>query len=339
MSVRRAAKLVAVVFVVGLLLAAQPLRAGAADISSPVLRAVALTVTWPLAAVNRLLHIEGARQWTLNAFSRDGAEPTQTADDSTVQTSEAGPPPGPPPSDSGPPLGPGNGAGPPPSKPTTSTTASKPRFDAEHPLRVLVVGDSLVREVADSLVRMSDKLPLTVDYHYKVSSGLVNTGFFDWPAEMKKLVPRFKPDVTIIMLGNNDHQWLKVGGKLVPILGPEWLGEYQRRVEAMARIPASAGSEVLWIGMPIMLSDKFSQTARALNGVYSGVCKKDEYWYLDVYKLFSDKAGKYALYLPDPSGNLKSVRAADGIHLSPAGGDMVTRAVARLLQRHFVLQT
>ena len=128
------------------------------------------------------------------------------------------------------------------------------------------------------------------------------------------------------------------------LLGPQdsvarMLAEYRRRVEALAGIPARAGSKVLWIGMPIMQSDKFSLTARALNGVYSGVCGQDGYWYLDAYGLFSDKAGKYSLYLPDPSGKLKSVRAPDGIHLSEAGGDMVARAVVKILGRHFLLQS
>ena len=70
---------------------------------------------------------------------------------------------------------------------------------------MLVVGDSLVRQVAEGLVRSSDDLPMKVEYRYKVSSGLVNSGFFDWPAEMKSLVPKFQPDVTVMMYGNNDH--------------------------------------------------------------------------------------------------------------------------------------
>ena len=344
LRVRQAAALLAVTLVIGLLLGAQPLRAGAEGMSSPALRAAASALTWPFAAVNSALHVEGARQWAMKAISGGQDEATQTADGSASPTSIPGPPSGPPPSGpspsvTGPTAGPGDGASPPPRASTTSTTVNKPRFDATHPLRVLVVGDSLVWEVGAGLVRMSGALPMKVEYRYKVSSGLVNTGFFDWPAEMKKLVPAFKPDVTVMMFGNNDHQWLRVDGKRVAILGPEWVAEYRRRVEAMAGIPASAGSEVLWIGMPIMRSDKFSETARGLNAIYSGACRKEGYWYLDAYKLFSDKAGKYSLYLPDPTGKLRSVRAADGIHLSSAGGDMMARAVVRILERHYVLKS
>ena len=95
---------------------------------------------------------------------------------------------------------------------------------------------------------------------------------------------------------------------------------------------------MLWIGMPIMRSDKFSLTARTLNAVFSRVCRKKGYWYLDAYTLFSNKTGKYYLYLPDTSGKMQAVRAADGIHLSSAGGDMVAQAVVRVLERHYHLK-
>lgn len=320
LSVRRAAALLAVALVVGLLLAAQPLRAGAQDISSPALRAVVRTVTWPLAEVNSALHIDGVRRWALSASRGDDA--TASGAGGTPTTSQ-------PPVSSTP--GPGATASPP------TTAQGRPSVDAQHPLRVLVAGDSLVIQVAQSLVRMSDKLPMKVEYRYKVSSGLANPGFFDWPAEMKNLESRFQPDVTVVMFGNNDHVPMIIGGKQVAPLTPEWLTEYQSRVETLAGIAVSAGSKLIWIGMPIMRSDQFSLTARTFNQVYSGVCKDQGYWYVDAYQLFSDKAGKYAPYLPNPSGNLQLMRESDGAHLTGAGGDKVAREIVKLLQQHQLL--
>ena len=192
-------------------------------------------------------------------------------------------------------------------------------------------------QVAQSLVRMSDKLPMKVEYRYKVSSGLANPGFFDWPAEMKDLALRFQPDVTVMMFGNNDHVPMTVGGKQVDPLTPEWLAEYHARVETMAGTAVGAGSKLIWIGMPIMRSDKFSLTARTFNQVYSAVCKDQGYWYVDAYRLFSNKDGKYAPYLPNASGKLQSMRENDGAHLSGAGGDRVAREVVKVLQQNHLL--
>jgi hypothetical protein len=350
LSVRRAAGLLAVALVLGLILGAQPLRAAADGISSPAARAVALTITRPLVVIDDLLHAEDARQWVLNGFG-GGADTAGTADDAAAQSQDPGLALG-----AGPSVSPSATAGAlaPGSTPVTSptdrahplespsmvlTTEGKPRFDAKRPLRVLVVGDSLVRQVAEGLVRLSDQLPLKVDYRYKVSSGLVNSGFFNWPAEMKSLVPKFKTDVTVMMYGNNDHQRLSVDGKLAAIFSPEWLDEYQRRVEAMASIAKNHGSRVIWIGMPIMRGEKFSLTASTFNKVYSGVCKQDGYWYVDSYKLFSDKMGKYAPYLPDASGKPGLVRASDGVHFTSAGGDRLAREIVRILERHYQLES
>ena len=88
LSVRRAAALLAVTLVVGLLLAAQPLRSGARDMSSPALRGVVMAVTWPLAAVNSALHIDGVRQWALSTPRSDDA----AASDVTGTTATGQPP-------------------------------------------------------------------------------------------------------------------------------------------------------------------------------------------------------------------------------------------------------
>jgi hypothetical protein len=152
------------------------------------------------------------------------------------------------------------------------------------------------------------------------------------------LIPKFKPDVTVFMYGNNDHISLMVDGKLVPPLEPAWLGEYGRRAKVVAGVAGQAGSRVVWIGMPIMRSTKYSSTARALNQVFSGVCKAEGYWYVDAYRLFSDKAGKYAPYLPDASGKSGLMRGADGIHFTAAGGDKMAGEIVRILRKHYVIE-
>jgi hypothetical protein len=338
MSIRRAAVLLAVALVVGVILGAQPLRSAAEGLSSSALRSVALTVTWPFGKISEGLHVEAGRQWLLDAFEGEGGEIAEGAAPVADHGPDSGPPPGPPPT-TAPSLEPEEGTAPGHAAVTTSTTDGRPRVDARHPLHVLVVGDSLVSEVAKGMVRASEGLPLQVEYRYKVSSGLVNTGFFDWPAELKGLVRKYKPDVTVFMYGNNDHLSLMVDGKPVPPLEPAWLGEYERRVEAMAGVADRAGSKIVWIGMPIMRSTKYSGTARSLNKVFSGVCKDEGYWYLDSYRLFSDKSGKYAPYLLDASGKSRLMRGTDRIHLTEAGGDKMAREIVRILRKHYLIES
>jgi lysophospholipase L1-like esterase len=338
LSIRRGAVLLAVVLVIGLVMGAQPLRKQAGDLSSPALRAVARAVTAPFGAVNGLLHIEGARQRVVSAFGGgDQVEAGGGGDNAVASNGSGGPPAGPPPSQpptgsvlvtAGGPAGPGS----------TSPPGVKPVFDKDHPLRVLVEGDSLVGPVGASLTRMADDLPMQVLYRFKGSSGLVNTGFFDWQAETKTRLAQFKPDVTVLMFGNNDRQDMIIDGKRPAIFSPDWTAEYRKRVLAMGDIVRSGGSRLVFIGMPIMRSDKFSLTARNFNQIFSEVCADQGYWFVDTYKLFADASGSYAPYLDDTNGTMASMRMPDGIHFTPAGGDRAARQVMRTLQAHFTLQ-
>jgi lysophospholipase L1-like esterase len=345
LSVRRGAIVLAVALVLGLVLGAGPLWTAAKNLSSPVPRAVAIGITAPFAGLNHLLHLEGARRTIVAAFG--GAEAQAgSGDELAEQDPPTGPPPGPPPGSptegmlpGAAPLGSGAAAVSHPGTIHTTTTAHRRAvFDAKHPLHILVVGDSLVGKLVDSLMRASGRLPIKVDFRFKVSSGLVNTGFFNWPAEMRRLVARYDPDVTVMMFGNNDHLRLPVGGRLLSPFSSEWQSEYRKKVEAITAIAGKGGSHVVWIGMPIMRTEKLDGTARALNPIFAAVCKAHGYWYVDTYKMFSTSDGKYAPYLKEPSGKTLIMRAADGVHLTPAGGDRLARQVQRVLEQHFTLK-
>jgi hypothetical protein len=52
-----------------------------------------------------------------------------------------------------------------------------------------------------------------------------------------------------------------------------------------------------------------------------------EVTYVDAYTLFSDGNGRYAAALPDEDGDVVTMRAGDGVHLSADGGDLMARAV------------
>ena len=344
-SIRRGAVLLAVVLVIGLVLGAQPLRKQAGDLSSPALRAVARAVTAPFGAVNSLLHIEGARERVISAFGGEQVEAGGGGDNGVASNPSGGSSPGPssgPPSSGSVPVTAGGGSAGPGGSGETDTTSPpgvKPVFDKDHPLRVLVEGDSLVGPVGAALTRMEGDLPMKVLYRFKGSSGLVNTGFFDWQAETKTRLAQFKPDVTVLMFGNNDRQDMIIDGKRPAIFSTEWSAEYRKRVLAMGDIVQSHGSRLVFIGMPIMRSPKFSQTAQNFNQIFSEVCTEKGYWFVDTYKLFADASGSYAPYLEDPNGNMASMRVADGIHFTNAGGERAAAQVMRVLQAHFKLQT
>jgi hypothetical protein len=142
-----------------------------------------------------------------------------------------------------------------------------------------------------------------------------------------------------MLIGGNDKVPMTVNGVKVSPFTAEWNAEYVKRVQAGIDITTNTGAIVVWIGMPIMRSDQYSETARTLNAIYEQICEEDpDAYYLDGYELFSDASGKYSAYLIDSDGDNQLVREGDGIHFTPAGGDRVVEAVLEVLREHFTLE-
>jgi hypothetical protein len=363
--------MLAVVVIIGCLLAAQPLKASAENVSSPILRSVALAIARPLAGASDFLHLGEAREWvvaTVGGATGDAEANAESTSDAVASSADgldtggqdpASPPATSPSQGGSPPV---SGAGPsatpvtPPASTAPSTLVPNPPSSTagaeaagaeaadtkkvvthEDPLRVLIVGDSLVLQVGHGVTRWSEKLPLQTKVVSKPSSGLSRPDFFNWPATLKKTVAEFQPHVTVMMFGNNDKQDVTVDGRRLQRFTPEWLDVYRSRVKAALTIAKDAGSRVVWVGMPIMRSAKFAETARTFNKVYSSVCAGEGASYVDTYALFSDADGRYTPYLPDTSGKRALMRSGDGIHLTEAGGDRVAAEIVEALRQHYQL--
>jgi hypothetical protein len=414
LSVRSVAALLAVVVIVGALLAAEAFKTQAENLSSPTLRALALGVTEPLAAASGYLHLDRVGLWATATF-RGGESPTvagaggpvagggtsgprptaatqpagstgaggsatRPADvtgssstssppSSTGETSSASAaaPPASASSETGdqeasgarstsisvPPTAPSStttslhgspsmATTSPATAATTPTTETTRPVTADQPLRVLVVGDSLVLQVGHGVTRAGDKLPLETKVVSKPMSGLTRTDYFDWPATLTKMLAEFKPDVTVMMFGNNDKQDIVVEGRRLERFTPPWLDMYRERVKAILDLARQGGGLAVLVGMPIMRNATFAQTALTFDQIYSDACAAAGgaaagVFYIDSYALFADMGGAYSPYLPDSSGKTVLMRNQDGIHLTEAGGDLVADQIANVLEQRYDL--
>jgi hypothetical protein len=342
LHVWRVVLLFVVIAIVTSLLGAEPLHSSAEALSPSFLRTAAVSIIGPLAAVSDFLRLDKPWQWattraTGSGEARPGATLPESAEPSaggadntgggpsagTTDVSTSTPTTASPTTTTSPPTS---------STTTTSTTEAEPVFTAEEPLRVLVVGDSMMLQIGSGLVRQSERLAfLRVKVQTKVSSGLVRPDFFDWPSALGKALTTFQPHVTVMLFGGNERQNMTHEGRSLPPFSEAWTAEYLARVEG-AIAQATGGGRVIWIGMPIMRSQAFSKTVRSLNAIYRDACARNENaTYLDGYTLFADSQGEYAPYLEDSSGKRRLVREGDGIHLTQAGGDRAAEAVVRLL--------
>ncbi|MBN1319430.1 MAG: DUF459 domain-containing protein [Thermoleophilia bacterium] len=338
------AVVIVVTVLVGTLLGAEPLHSRADSLDPSPWRTAALAVTGSLAEVSEFLHLD--RPWKWAAGSSEIDEPSAvstTVGTTTTLAGHAG-------STTSSHTIPGSAAGSTISSTTTAssttttssstTTTTLPLFTVKEPLRVLMVGDSMMMMVGYGMMRQAERHPaMKVQVATKVSSGLVRPDFFDWPKRIARGLSEFHPHVTVMIFGGNEKQTMRHEGKTLEPFSEAWSTEYSRRVADAIAMSTDNGAQVIWVGMPIMRSPKFSETCRRLNAFYAAACAENpDATYIDGYSLFADEQGQYSAYLIDPAGQRKLMREKDGIHLTNAGGDRAAAAVMEVLRESVRLE-
>jgi hypothetical protein len=224
----------------------------------------------------------------------------------------------------------------PPPPPVRNTRLREPT--GEKRLRVVVVGDSLAAGVGFYAERVFKPFFVEVVKQGRISTGLARPDYFNWPGQMQLIVDRYRPDLSIVMLGENDNQHLQAwNGDLVSAYGSEtWEAEYERRVEQFARTATSRKGHVIWVGLPIVRDHARWPISQRLNRIYEDVADRlPNVAFVDTSDRFS-KDGDYAAYHRD-EGVVRLIRAADGIHFTPDGYTLLMEEVAKTARQEFRL--
>ncbi|MEX2275180.1 MAG: DUF459 domain-containing protein [Actinomycetota bacterium] len=206
----------------------------------------------------------------------------------------------------------------------------------EDPLRLVTVGDSFAQGVGPTLARLTKRTLVDAESRGLLSSGLTRPDFFNWPPNLRTIVNRFKPDVTVVMLGGNDSQTMTTLGSSaqIPLSQTDlWRSTYAERVGGLMDIATDQGGRVVWIGLPTMRDEIRNRQGDRLNDIYRAEAEeRPEVEYVDAYELFSDTRGRYAPFLRDENGNPTAVRAPDGEHFTTTGYDWLGDEVLTIFE-------
>jgi len=205
------------------------------------------------------------------------------------------------------------------------------------PLRVYVGGDSVVRDVGESFLRLAaDDERLRTALHYEIATGLARPDHFDWRATLIGDAKVLKPEIALLMFGGNDAQGI-VGpdGQVHPEVDSDgWRAEYGRRVGAVMDSMAAKDRLVLWVGQPPMRSPGFARRMQVINAVVKAeAATRPWVTYVDTTAVLGDPDGSYTDRQPGTDADL---RQDDGIHLSRAGADLLARHLLELVQDEIV---
>ena len=211
-------------------------------------------------------------------------------------------------------------------RPTSSTAAARQcrALSVDDPLRVWVGGDSLAGSLGPAFGTIAGATGVVQPYFdSRVSSGLSSPGFFDWPEHATAEMARIDPEVVVFIIGAND--WTAVSGDT-------WKADYAQAVDSMMKTLIGPGRTVYWVGSPTLKDEKMDAAVVEVNAVAQEVAKHHpKVHYVDAYKLYSGTDGKYAGDLPDETGEVVTMRAGDGVHLTMDGAGYLARNVYRLV--------
>jgi peptidoglycan/LPS O-acetylase OafA/YrhL len=217
--------------------------------------------------------------------------------------------------------------------PVTSPTAGAPP-DApavKPPARVLIMGDSLVHQALDLIV---DELALQ-GTQVKAIGGPAQTLLRHqaaWIGELREALDTFKPDVVILesCCGHYDPRdpYMEDGRPLAVDSEALW-HVWERTVDEAIRLSRERSTAVLWTLVPPAQTNGYygpieeriarsNEVARSMAQHYPDLALLD-------WGVLTGPNGEYEESLPDETGRMVTVRAADGFHFAAAGKQLIAK--------------
>lgn len=214
-----------------------------------------------------------------------------------------------------------------------SSNTSRPPHVAHHrtltpdaPLRLWIAGDSLAGSIGPSLGQLTANTGVVQpQYDSRVSSGLLNPDFFDWPKHAREQLALLDPEVVVFIIGTNDAN----------VWAPRLANEYRSRTEAMMHTLVGPGHrEVYWVGAPVAQAKSLETGVLNVNLIQRAAAANiPGVKYVDAHAIFDDDQGRYQRSFPNATGVTKVMRADDGVHFSVDGADLISANIFTLLDK------
>jgi len=233
-------------------------------------------------------------------------------------------------------------ARPKPSRPVTARPAAKPaeKVAEKHVVPptyfVAVLGDSLGQLLGTGLTEaFTDHPEVAILRKARQDTGLVRDDFYDWNKATHDLLESGeKINFAAILIGANDRQAVHEGNQTYELRSPEWKEIYGRRIEAIATQFHDKKIPLIWVGLPVMKSERLSADISAFNEFFKEHAEKAGATFVDIWEAFGDDHGQYSAFGPDINGEIVRLRAADGVHFTKAGARKVAHFIEAAIRRN-----
>ncbi|HXY44756.1 MAG TPA: DUF459 domain-containing protein [Acidimicrobiales bacterium] len=298
-------------------------------------RNVALALLKPIAAVSNALHLSGLVNWGDTALNRNGGPGSNAGLPPPVITTA---PPCPgfqlPNGSCVLPHRSGHGLVLPPPRPPAYVLPPLPQPSAANPLTIVDIGDSIGEDLGFGLGDLfSGDNSVHLFQEAIEDTGLVQQDYYNWPGHLQLYLDKYHPGAVVVMLGANDDQSMNVNGQVYTPLSGGWVKAYTARVDIIMEESISAGAHVLWVGLPPMGGGNITNAfVKQVNLIYSAQAKLHPgVTYVPSWNVLAGPKGQFVIYLKI-NGSEVPVRSTDGVHLDPAGWDLLANALLKPME-------
>ena len=204
--------------------------------------------------------------------------------------------------------------------------------------RMVVLGGSLGDGLWSGLYRAFEPDPtVEVIKRSKASTGLVRPDRYDWNAALDEILKDETYQIAVVMFGTNDAQSIRKDKEVLKPGTDAWREAYGERVEAFIKKLRAANVAVYWVGLPVMRAPRASGNAELMNEIFREKAFINGAKYVETWSAFTDQSGRYSAYGPDMQGQVRRLRANDGVHFTMRGYLKLAHFVEKELRRDLSL--
>jgi uncharacterized protein len=186
---------------------------------------------------------------------------------------------------------------------------------------ILVIGDALADKLAQGIdEEFGDNPDVQVVRKTKPVSSLTRVDVFDWAEGARAALsgPQHY-DVAVILIGINDWQPMPNGGTTLEPGSDPWREAYGKRVDAVLGVFKEKNVPVVWVGLPVMGTPKFSEELQSLNAIVRDAVHASGGAFVDLHDAFIGEDGKYTDTGPALNGATVKLRTSDGVSFTQQG--------------------
>ncbi len=202
---------------------------------------------------------------------------------------------------------------------------------------VVVIGDTMAEQLAQGLAEgfFTEHPEVAVIKRVRAASGHVRQDFHNWVTQAESIVAGERATAFVVMLGVNDRQQLRDEKGAHEFRSDRWRELYAKRVDDFLAKLKEKNTPIYVVGMPAISLQRGSADMQYINEILRERAARAGVRYVDVWEGFVDEQGQFSYSGAAMDGQMRRLRAGDGVHFTRFGSRKLAHFVERDLLRLF----